>query len=81
MHDEASFEHIVYVQIIKSFLFMDLSQHSVNDAVVLYSKDFHLGAGNSSLQAVTQVADNLIAFVDNFQPALGAGCRQLEDTA
>ncbi len=81
MDSEAPFEHVVHVQIVECFLFMDLSQHAVDDAVVLYPENFHLGAGNRCLQALTQVANNLSAVVDDFEPALGVRCRQFKDAA
>ena len=59
MHGEASCEHIIDVQIIKRFFFVDLSQDPVEDAGVLYPENFHLAAGKSCLQAVTQVADRV----------------------
>ena len=79
MNGEASFEHVVHVQIVECFLFMDLSQHAVDDAVVLYPENFHLGAGNRSLQAFTQVANDFSAVVNDFEPALGVGRRQFND--
>ena len=84
MDGEASFEHVVHVQIVERFLFMDLPQNAVDDAVVLYPENFHLGAGNSCLQALTQVANDLNTVVNDFEPGPSIGvvrCRQFKDAA
>ena len=58
---------------------MDLSQNTFDDAVVLYAENFQLGAGNRSLQAFTQVANDLVTLVNDFELALGVRCRQFKD--
>ena len=81
MNGEASFEHVVHVQIVECFLFMDLSQHAVDDAVVLHPEDFHLSAGDGGLQTLAQVANDFAAFVDDFEPPLGSSRREFDNAA
>ena len=81
MYGEASFEHVVYSQIIKCFLFLNLSQHSVDNSVVLHPQNFYLSIRGGSIQTLAQVANNLVTLVNYLKPRPGAGRRQLEDTA
>ena len=81
MNGEASFEHIIHIQVVECFFFMDLPQHAADDAVVLYPENFHPGAGNRSIQTLTQVSNDLVALVYDFEPDLGASWRQFEDAA
>ena len=43
MNSEASFEHVVHIQILKCFLFMALLKHAIDDAIVPYPESLVSG--------------------------------------
>jgi len=81
MDSQAAFEHLVRAQIIERLLVMHLPQHALDDTVVFHPQNFHAGAVDGGIQAHAQIAHDLQALVNNFEPRPGIGGRQFENAA
>jgi hypothetical protein len=78
---QAPKENVFDLKVFKSLFISGLGQHPVNDATVLDPENFHIGVSYGFFQPFTEIRQDLVPFVNYFEPCPGTPGGQLEDPA
>src|SRR5690606_21522072 len=74
---EAALEHLLLIQLVQRLLFVHPAQHPIADTAVLDPQYLHGAALGGLVQTLAQVADDLLALIDDLQPGVRADSNQL----